>query len=177
MLSEAIRGKLLSLAKESIAYYLDHRDYLPAGFTETELSEKRGVFVTLHKHDNLRGCIGLIEAVKPLGEAVIEMAVSAAFHDHRFTPVNIGELAQLSFEISVISPFRRVRDVAEIEVGRHGLMIRKGGQSGLLLPQVATEYGWEREEFLRHTCLKAQLPPDAWKSGADISLFEAEVFH
>ena len=136
-----------------------------------------GGFVTLSKKGQLRGCIGYIQAVKPLVETVAEMAESAAFRDPRFPPVTSAELPELSIEISVLSPFRKIDTTDEVEVGLHGLHIRKGWNSGLLLPQVATEYGWDRDEFLDHTCMKAGLPAKAWRDGGcEISVFSAEIF-
>jgi AmmeMemoRadiSam system protein A len=141
------------------------------------LKEKKGVFVTVKKRGQLRGCIGYTRGVKPLYKIVGEMAVAAAFHDPRFTPVTEAELSDLEIEISVLTPLKRIKDVEEIEVGKHGLLIEKGFRSGLLLPQVATEYGWDRKAFLEHTCLKAGLPRDAWKDGkTSICTFSAEVF-
>ena len=141
------------------------------------LKEKTGVFVTLKKRGHLRGCIGYTRGVKPLYKIVGEMAVAAAFHDPRFNPVTEAELSDLEIEISVLTPMKRIKDVEEIEVGKHGLLIEKGFNSGLLLPQVATEYGWDRKTFLEHTCLKAGLPRDAWKDGkTSICTFSAEVF-
>ncbi|OHB77387.1 MAG: hypothetical protein A2Z34_11665 [Planctomycetes bacterium RBG_16_59_8] len=176
MISEADRKTLLGLARQSISHHLNRRA-LPEPDVAGILKERRGAFVTLKKHGDLRGCIGIIDARLPLWETVAEMAVSAAVHDTRFPPVTANELPALSIEISVLSPFRRVADIAEIVVGRDGLMIRRGMRSGLLLPQVATEYGWDREEFLRHTSLKAGLDPDAWKGDVELSAFSAEIFH
>ena len=141
------------------------------------LMENRGAFVTLKKHGRLRGCIGHIKGVKPLFQLVGEMAVAAAFHDPRFRPITEGELSELEIEISVLTPMRPIEDVEKIEVGKHGILIERGFQSGLLLPQVAVENGWDRETFLEHTCLKAGLPRDAWKDGKTrIRIFSAEVF-
>jgi AmmeMemoRadiSam system protein A len=140
------------------------------------LGEHRGGFVTLKKNGRLRGCIGYIEAVKPLLETVREMALSAAFNDYRFEPVTKDEAADLAIEISVLSPVREA-DASEIEVGRHGIIISGSGRRGLLLPQVAVEYGWDRETFLDQTCVKAGLPPGSWRSGDTvIEIFSAEIF-
>ncbi|MCE5241585.1 MAG: AmmeMemoRadiSam system protein B [Syntrophobacteraceae bacterium] len=141
------------------------------------LKEPRGAFVTIQKNGRLRGCIGYIVAVRPLAEAISEMAAAAAFNDPRFSPVTEDELKDLSYEISVLTPLRRVENVEEIRVGTHGIYIKRGGAAGLLLPQVATEYGWDRETFLEQTCLKAGLPRDAWKDGeTEIHIFSAEIF-
>ena len=107
----------------------------------------------------------------------MKMAPAAAFHDPRFFPVTEKELRDLEIEISVLTPLRRIKDIREIEVGKHGILIERGFNSGLLLPQVATEYGWDRKTFLEHTCLKAGLPTDAWKhEDVAISIFSADIF-
>jgi AmmeMemoRadiSam system protein B/AmmeMemoRadiSam system protein A len=143
----------------------------------SHLKEKRGAFVSLHKSGRLRGCIGLIHPAKPLHQTVEEMARAAAFEDPRFAPVAPEELKDLEVEISVLTPLQRMKDVKEIEIGKHGLYIRKGFCSGLLLPQVATEYGWGPETFLEETCRKAGLPRKAWKEkDAEIYLFSADIF-
>jgi AmmeMemoRadiSam system protein A len=136
---------------------------------------KCGAFVTLHKQGNLRGCVGYIESAKPLYQTVRECARAAALQDMRFDPVEPEELPLLHLEISVLSP---LEDIApeNIEVGRHGLLISLGYQRGLLLPQVAVEWKWDAERFLRETCRKAGLPQDAWRSGARIQAFTAQVF-
>ncbi|MCX7040051.1 MAG: AmmeMemoRadiSam system protein A [Spirochaetes bacterium] len=136
-----------------------------------------GAFVTLKKGGALRGCIGHIAASKPLFETVREVAVSAAFEDPRFPPIEKQEWSGIRIEISVLSPFEKITDTGLIRVGAHGIMIRRGYRSGLLLPQVATEQGWDRDTFLTHTCFKAGLPADAWKSpDANIEIFSAIVF-
>jgi uncharacterized protein len=136
-----------------------------------------GAFVSLHREGNLRGCIGLIAAQKPLIDTVREMAQAAAFSDPRFRPLTADELQDTEIEISVLSPFRKITDLGEIVVGTHGLYVRRGFQSGLLLPQVAVEYGWDRNEFLSQTCVKAGLPAQTWrKGGVDVELFSAIVF-
>ena len=141
------------------------------------LARKQGAFVTINKHGTLRGCIGFIRPIYPLYEAVKEAAIAAALHDPRFPPVTPDELKDLEVEISVLSPMVEVKDINEIKVGRDGLYIVYGGFSGLLLPQVATEYGWDRTTFLEHTCVKAGLPRDCWKEpGVRIFRFTAEVF-
>jgi MEMO1 family protein len=142
-----------------------------------DLLENRGAFVTLHKHGDLRGCIGYIVGIKPLYLTVREVAESAALRDPRFDPVRPSELKDLQYEISALSVPRLITDVNEITVGVHGIIIRKGYHQGLLLPQVATEYGWDRATFLRQTCRKAGLPPEAWKDpDTEIEIFSAEVF-
>ncbi len=149
---------------------MDMTDSSPA------LGAHRGAFVTLHLGGQLRGCIGTFRASQPLSRVVGQMAVSAALHDPRFPPVRWDELAAVEIEISALTPLVPVSDPATIEVGRHGIYITRGHNSGVLLPQVALEWGWDREEFLEQTCRKAGLPRDAWQRGATIELFEAEVF-
>jgi len=141
------------------------------------LKENRGAFVTIQKKGQLRGCIGFIKGYEPLHKTVEKMAAEAAFRDPRFPPVKEKELPELDIEISVLTPLRKISDFNEIEVGKHGIYIIKGGWSGLLLPQVATEYGWNRQTFLEHTCQKAGLPPNAWKEkDTEIYIFSADIF-
>lgn len=148
-----------------------------ADFDEA-LRRPAGAFVTLRtKRGDLRGCIGSIRAVEPLYRAVVSSSISAAFHDPRFFPVRADEMPRLELEISVMGPIEQVRNVEEIEVGRDGLIISRGRYAGLLLPQVATEYGWDRQTFLDQTCIKAGLEPGAWRSEQTrIEKFVAEVF-
>jgi AmmeMemoRadiSam system protein B/AmmeMemoRadiSam system protein A len=141
------------------------------------LKENRGAFVTINKRGQLRGCIGYIEGRGPVYKTIEEMAEAAAFRDPRFNPVTERELPELEIEISVLTPLKRITDVNEIEVGKHGIYIKKGWYSGLLLPQVATEYGWDRKTFLEHTCQKAGLPTNAWKDkNTEIYIFSADIF-
>lgn len=171
------RDELLRLARASIAAALSG-DAPPASTLRSRsLDTECGAFVTLNKGGRLRGCIGYIQAVKPLRETVSEMAVQAAMHDPRFPSVSAGELDDIDIEISVLSPLVEVKDVEEIQVGRDGLLVRLGAASGLLLPQVATDYGWDRGTFLEQTCRKAGLPADSWKRDDILILkFTAEVF-
>jgi AmmeMemoRadiSam system protein A len=171
------RQMLLTLARRSIEHYLRDGSRIELPKAEGLLAEPCGAFVTLTRRGTLRGCIGHLVGYAPLVETVREMAIAAATEDPRFRNVRPEELPELDIEISVLSPLRRVKDVAEIEVGTHGILIRQGRQQGVLLPQVATEYGWDRETFLAHTCLKAGLPTEAWKDPAtSIEIFSAEVF-
>lgn len=141
------------------------------------LREHRGAFVTIQKKGQLRGCIGYIEGRGPLHKTIEEMAEAAAFRDPRFSPVRDNELPDLTIEISVLTPLKKITDVKEIEVGKHGIYLKKGWNSGLLLPQVATEYGWDRLTFLEHTCQKAGLPSQAWKEkNTEIYIFSADIF-
>ncbi len=141
------------------------------------LREEYGAFVTLKIGHRLRGCIGYIQSQGPVWDTVARMAKAAAFEDPRFPALRRDEFERLEIEISILSPIGECVDPSQIEIGRHGLIVRKGGRSGLLLPQVATEWKWDRETFLAHTCLKAGLPENAWKDpGCSLLWFEAEVF-
>lgn len=177
-LSERAKKRLLEIARESIRRYLRGSRVPSFKEDDPELQRKSGAFVTLKTKDGrLRGCIGFISSMgKPLYEVVSEAAVAAAFDDPRFPPLSPKEFDEIDLEISVLSEMERVKDIGEIEVGKHGLYIKKRGRSGLLLPQVATEYGWDREEFLRHVCLKAGLGPEEWKEDAELYIFSADVF-
>lgn len=135
-----------------------------------------GAFVTLHLRGGLRGCIGQPEPSDPLGLVVPHCAAAAALEDPRFPRVSLEELTSITVEVSVLTPPTPVADPAGVEVGRHGLVIARGSQRGLLLPQVAVEWRWSREEFLAHACRKAGLPSAAWRQGAQILVFEAEIF-
>lgn len=179
MLTSAQRTRLLTIARQSIEAVLDgRRAEVGAAELDEALRRPSGAFVSLHTADgDLRGCIGSIAPVAPLCEAVSANAINAAFRDPRFHPLRRDELAKVQIEISVMSPVGVVTDVAEIDVGRDGLIITRGSRRGLLLPQVATENGWDRETFLRQTCLKAGLSPDSWREGGcRIEKFSAEVF-
>ncbi len=169
---------LLQLARETIATYLESGALPKTQPVSARVNEKFGVFVTLHQKGQLRGCIGYIEGIHPLYEAVMEMARAAAFNDFRFHPVSKEEVPGLEIEISVLSPLKEITDIDEIKVGKHGLIVQRGHSRGLLLPQVATEWNWNRDEFLSQTCQKAGLPPDAWKdSDTIIYIFSAEIFN
>ncbi len=179
MLSNEQRKKLLQIARESIASVLEGKS---VEWRETDIDEilrqPSGAFVTLNASDgHLRGCIGSIHPVAPLYRAVSQSALNAAFRDPRFYPVTPEELPDLELSISVMGPIDRVQSVEEIVVGRDGLIISCGPFAGLLLPQVATEYGWDRDTFLSQTCIKAGLPAAAWRSkDTKIERFSAEVF-
>jgi AmmeMemoRadiSam system protein A len=168
------RRWLLRLAQQSIRAAVCGT---PLQKTESSphLREPRGAFTTLHENGALRGCIGMVMAVKPLDETVCEMARAAALEDSRFAPVTEAELPSVQVEISVLSPMVEIA-ADEVVVGRHGLMVSYGKHRGLLLPQVAPEWGWDRETFLAQTCRKAGLAPDSWKKGAKLEAFTAEVF-
>ena len=176
VLSPEERQRLKALVKDTIEGVLFGKETTPVEVTGP-LKEKCGAFVTIRNCGSLRGCIGYVRGYLPLHETVKEMAIQAAFNDPRFEPVTSDEWKDIDFEISVLTPMRKIDDVNEIEVGVHGLYIEKGVHSGLLLPQVATEQKWDRTEFLEYTCYKAGLPKDAWKSkDTDIFIFSADVF-
>jgi len=143
-------------------------------------TEQRGVFVTLTNQGRLRGCVGYVEGARPLADLVPELAVSAALHDGRFEPVAGPEVATLHIEVSVLTPphpLPQPIDPSDVEIGRHGLIARRGGRSGLLLPQVAPEWGWGPRELLDRTCEKAGLPRDAWTHpDCSVLAFEAQIF-
>lgn len=135
-----------------------------------------GAFVSIHCHGELRGCLGRLETDRPIADNVAHLAAVVSDSDPRFPPLRASELPVVDVEISALTPEQEIADICDIEVGRHGLIIERGHHRGLLLPQVAIEYNWDRETFLDHTCLKAGLPPDAWRKGARIFIFEAQVF-
>lgn len=175
MLTAEQQQTLLRVAREAVAAAAEGRSYTPRS-DDPELRKPGAAFVTLRRDRELRGCIGAIEARDPLIEVVAEMARAAALEDPRFQPVEASEVADLTIEISVLTPPVRVTDIAEIEVGTHGLIVRQGERRGLLLPQVPVEWGWDREEFLDHTCLKAGLPKGCWRGEAEVYAFSAQVF-
>ena len=176
-LTQQEKDLLLTIARKSIEARLAGVKMSSPEIGSGALKEKRGAFVTLKKQGHLRGCIGFIEARKSLGETVEEMAQAAAFNDPRFPPLRQDELESLHIEISALTPLKQIHDVGEIEVGRHGIYMVKGFHSGLLLPQVASEYNWDRTTFLRETCRKAGLGGDAWKDpDTRIFIFSAQVF-
>lgn len=169
---------MLSAAREVLSVCVRGEEVkIPESLSKLD-SEPMGVFVTLHtRKGELRGCIGYIEGVKSLPEAIVEMTKAAATEDPRFDPVKEAELNDVVLEISLLSPLQKIESPDAIEVGKHGLVVSKGHNKGLLLPQVATENDWNKITFLEHTCEKARLPRDAWKSEeTEISIFSAEVF-
>jgi len=175
MLDEQQRTTLLQIAREAVQAAIGHQRYAPTT-EDAELQKPGAAFVTLKKCGELRGCIGTIEPREPLIENVAHMARAAALEDPRFPPVTSTEIPDLTIDISVLSHPEPVTDVNAIEIGRHGLIIEAGHKRGLLLPQVPVEWGWSRDEFLDHTCLKAGLPKGSWRTGAALYAFEAEVF-
>ncbi|MBI5788213.1 MAG: AmmeMemoRadiSam system protein B [Candidatus Schekmanbacteria bacterium] len=176
-LSAADKQLLHQIARTSIEAEVRGEDFPRMEITSPVLQEARGGFVTIKKQGHLRGCIGYIRAFKALHQTIREMAKSAALDDPRFSPVQPDELPSLELEISVLTPLVQIDNIAEISVGKHGLYIQKGMMSGLLLPQVATEYNWDRLTFLAQTCQKAGLPEAAWKDqDTKIFIFSADVF-
>jgi len=178
MLSEEQKKKLFHLARESLEHYLSGKKLPDLNIEESVLKEKRGVFVTLKKGGNLRGCIGYIMPVEPLAEAVRKMAIQSATADPRFPSVSYKELKDIEIEISALTVPERVKDAGEIVLHRDGVIVKKGFNQGVFLPQVADETGWSKEEFLNNLCdHKAGLHPDAWQdTDTELYTFQAEVF-
>jgi len=173
--SDHDRELLLRVAREAIAAHVGAgAAHVPSD--APVLQQFAGAFVTIHNRGDLRGCIGHIEPTELLAHVIPRCAVAACSTDPRFPPVTASELDDISIEISVLGPLEPIAGPADIEVGRHGLVVEMGWQRGLLLPQVAPEWNWDAETFLAHTCHKAGLPRDAWQRGAKLWRFEAEVF-
>jgi MEMO1 family protein len=172
------KTELLALARKSVEYAVkEKKAYEPAPSMSESLNQERGAFVTIKKSGELRGCIGYMSAMQPLYMTVRDTATLAALRDSRFPPVNSSELSQLEYEISVLSPLRRVFDVREIKVGENGLLMKNGSYQGVLLPQVPVEEKWDRQTFLDETCLKAGMRTGCWKDeNTDIFKFTAVVF-
>jgi AmmeMemoRadiSam system protein A len=175
--TDAQQRSLVEIARAAVTRAITGVEPPPAGAVEP-FPEASGAFVTLKRDGQLRGCIGTLECKRPLGEEVARVAVSAAREDPRFDPLRPVELDDLDVEVSVLGPLEEIDpgDPAAIDIGRHGLVVEQGVRRGLLLPQVATEWGWDREQFLAQTCEKAGLPADCWRRGAKVYRFEAEVF-
>jgi AmmeMemoRadiSam system protein A len=169
---------LLAIARQSLEQYVrEKKIYSPEEPPSKRLKENGAAFVTLTKNGNLRGCIGHLKATAPLYQTVADMAVAAASQDPRFRPVQPDELKDVHIEISVNTPLEPVAGPEAIELGKHGVVVTKGLRQGVFLPQVATETGWSKEEFLRQLCMqKAGLPPDAYKNGARLFVFSSVVF-
>jgi len=175
-LNDVQKEFLLNLARNTVSAIIKEGRTIEAETDDPLLNSKRGVFVTLKVNGELRGCIGYPLPQKPLVQAVVEMAKAAATQDYRFEPIGEDDLGHLDIEISVLTLPRPVKDVQEIVVGRHGIIVSKGHHKGLLLPQVPVEYAWNLETYLRHGCMKAGLDQAEWKRGAAIEVFEAQVF-
>jgi len=168
---------LLNLSRKIISLESQGKEFKEEDFFSTTLKQHTGLFVTLNKSHQLRGCIGYVEGLKPLQMAVKEMSLAAAFEDPRFPPVAGDEIENIDIEISVLSPLETISDPGQIEIGKHGIIIEQGLMRGLLLPQVATEYDWDVKTFLEQTCQKAGISDDAWKDeSTKIRIFSAEIF-
>jgi hypothetical protein len=178
MLTEEQGQKLLSLVRENIHHYLTHHEMISVEDIPPEFTEKRGVFVTLKKHGDLRGCIGYPEPVYPLITALLDSAVSAAVHDSRFPPVQADELDDIQVEVTVLTKPEEIKpDPDNVVVGRDGLIVEKGIFKGLLLPQVPVEWEWDAETFLCQTCIKAGMPPDCWlDKETKVYTFQGQIF-
>ncbi|HLO26658.1 MAG TPA: AmmeMemoRadiSam system protein A [Geobacteraceae bacterium] len=176
-LSSEDKTILLQLAREAIVSHIGNKDVQRIELASPCLQEKRGCFVCVKIDGKLRGCIGNFISDKPLSQLVQEMAISAATRDPRFYPMKQEDLAKFDLEISVLTPLKKISSIEEIQVGVHGIYIEKNYSRGVLLPQVAVEYGWDRDTFLNQTSMKAGLDADGWKEGADIYVFSADVFN
>lgn len=177
MFTDAQQRALIEIARRAVVQSVTRQPAatLPAPM---DFPAASGAFVTLKRQGELRGCIGTLECRATLAEEVMRVAIGAARQDPRFAPVSIAELADLTVEVSILGPLEPINphDPSAIAIGRHGLVVEQGHRRGLLLPQVAGEWGWDREMFLSQTCRKAGLPPDAWRRGATVYRFEAVVF-
>ena len=173
-LERGVRRRLLQIARTALDASV-RRASAPAVPRDIDV-DAFGVFVTLHHRGDLRGCLGALDCRDRIVESIARLAASVAHEDYRFRPLQVEELADSSLDLSVLTPPQRVDDHATIEIGRHGLIVEQGTRRGLLLPQVAPEHGWDRDTFVAQTCVKAGLPPAAWRGGAVIYCFEAEVF-
>jgi len=176
-MNDADKIALLQLARQTLEAYFRDAGAPSCDPSRDALMARKGAFVSLHNSGELRGCIGQLFADSELCRIVQHCVISSATEDTRFPPVTEDEIKRLEIEISVLSPFRRIRDIEEIEVGKHGLYMVQGHFRGLLLPQVATQYHWDRITFLTQTCHKSGLPATAWQDPRTlIHIFEAEVF-
>jgi AmmeMemoRadiSam system protein A len=177
-LSDKEKNELLALARKSVEYMVQvNEPYAADASADEVLNQERGAFTTLKEAGRLRGCIGYTSPVKPLYMTVRDTATLAALRDPRFQPVSAAELPRLEYEISVLSPLRRVVDIEQIKVGEHGLIMKNGASEGLLLPQVPVEQNWDRQTFLEQTCVKAGMGSSCWKDeDTDIFMFTAVVF-
>lgn len=177
MLNSSDKDALLKFARLTLEARLKKMKAPGLNALSDEMLLRKGAFVSLHRNNELRGCIGQIYPEQELYRVVQHCVLNAALEDGRFSPVTLDELRDLEIEISVLSPLHRIQSIEEIELGLHGLYMVQGPYRGLLLPQVATECGWDRIEFLEHTCLKSGLPRSAWQDPKTIIyIFEAEIF-
>ena len=181
--SDTDGDELVKMARKAVTEFLKNNSRIVDSEFNSKFDFSSGVFVTLNKQDSLRGCIGYPMPVKNLSDGLIDAAISAATQDNRFSPVSIDELDKIVFEVTVLTPpiEIKVKDPTEylsiIKIGRDGLIVENAFTSGLLLPQVPTDYGWNTEEFLGYTCQKAGLDKDAWKDrSTKVSKFEGVIF-
>ncbi len=172
-----VQEEMLDIARKTLKTYIKEQKLPDIEVTHDILKEKRGVFVTLNKKGQLRGCIGYIEPIKPLYQAIMENAVNASTKDYRFPTVKESELKDIEIEISVLTIPKKIDSLDEFVIGKHGIILQKGMNQAVYLPQVAPEQGWNKEQTVSSLCRKAGLPPDAWKEGATFKVFEAIVFH
>ena len=172
-LTDSVRRQLMELARAAMdaAVTRQPRPRLQNGLTVDAF----GVFVTVHHCGDLRGCLGALDCRDSIVESVARLAAAVTSEDYRFAPLTVRELPHTTIDLSLLTIPEPVEDILHIEIGRHGLIIEEGRRRGLLLPQVAPEHGWDRETFLEHTCVKAGLPTSAWKNGARLLCFEAEI--
>jgi len=175
MISQDDQRLLLTIARRALEARVKRNPPPMVDCTGT-LAVRHAAFVSIHRCGDLRGCLGRLTLDTPLGQTIVHLAGVVADSDPRFSAVSLNELPDLQVEISVLTSPREIEAVTEIEVGRHGLIVEDGRRQGLLLPQVAVEHLWTRETFLEHTCLKAGLPRNAWRHGARVLVFEAQVF-
>ena len=175
VISDDDRRRLLELARRALEARV-RRQVAPELAAAGALALVRGAFVSIHRSGDLRGCLGRLEPDAPLAETIVDLATAVADSDPRFDPVTPQELMDLVVEVSILTPARRIVSPDEIQVGRHGLIVEQGRRRGVLLPQVATDHQWTSETFIEQTCRKAGLAPDAWMAGAQVYVFEAEVF-
>jgi AmmeMemoRadiSam system protein A len=170
------KRELLRIARDAIGCSLEEKEFQRPSAVHGRLAQPSGAFVTIRMDHDLRGCIGYIESAEPLADVVADVAVKAAFEDPRFPPLTSPEFKHVTLEVSVLTPLRPISDISEITVGEHGLLLELGHRRGLLLPQVAVEYGWNREEFLENVSRKAGLARDAWRDPkSTIYIFSAEI--
>lgn len=175
LLNDDDQRRLLALARRAFEARV-RRQPPPEPERGGAVDAPASAFVTIHNRGELRGCLGRLDTRAPLGETIAQLAAAVSDSDPRFDPVSLLELPDIDIEISVLTPERAVASIDDIELGRHGVIVELGARRGLLLPQVATEQRWDRETFVSHACLKASLPRDAWRHGAQVLVFEAQVF-
>ncbi|BCR05257.1 AmmeMemoRadiSam system protein A [Desulfuromonas versatilis] len=176
-LTEKEKSVLLNIARNAIETFVRTGNKYVEPREEKALNMRNGCFVTVKQKGQLRGCIGSFQSELPLFKEVAEMAVASATKDPRFYPMKEPDLADFQLEITVLSPLQKIENIEEIEIGKHGIYLEKGYYRGVLLPQVATEHGWDRLTFLKQTCLKAGLPTNSWQAeDAEIYIFSGQVF-